>query len=93
MKNDAETQVNFDSEIIDDLRDTNKKLEKLHYNTRFNSGKSLHDEIQSVTERDELISLRNEFKNMILINQKLKKDLSSSSASNKPRDCCFCVII
>ena len=95
MKNDVETQVNLNEEIMNDLINKNRELEKLHYNTRFNSGKSLHDEIHSVSERDEFISLRNEFKNMVLINQKLKKELSSlpQSPNTKPRDCCCCIII
>ena len=82
---DAETQVNLETQyytlIIDDLKSRNKILEELHYNTRFNSGK-IHDEINSINEKDELISLRNEFKNMI----KIKKNTTEKNR------CCCCII-
>ena len=82
---DAETQVNLETQyytlIIDDLKLRNKILEELHYNTRFNSGK-IHDEINSINEKDELISLRNEFKNMI----KIKKNTTEKNR------CCCCII-
>ena len=88
---DAETQVNLESQyytlIIDDLKSRNKVLETLHYNTRFNSGK-IHDEINFINEKDELISLRNEFKNMVVINQKLKNNID---IEEKKRSCC-CII-
>ena len=84
---DAETQVNLETQyytlIIDDLKSRNKILEELHYNTRFNSGK-IHDEINSINEKDELISLRNEFKNMI----KLKKNTTTTEKNR----CCCCII-
>ena len=72
---DACTQVDLSSEDIEELKKRNKELEKLHYNTLFNSGKlSLHDEIQQIIDNDELISLRNEFKNLIHINKQLKEE-------------------
>jgi len=70
-----EIQVDLSSEDIEELKKRNKELEKLHYNTLFNSGKlSLHDEIQQIIDNDELISLRNEFKNLIHINKQLKEE-------------------
>ena len=75
---DVSTQVDLSTEDIEELRRRNKELEKLHYNTLFNSGKkqqlSFHDEIQQIIDNDELISLRNEFKNLIHINKQLKNE-------------------
>jgi hypothetical protein len=98
MKKDASTQVNFEpaiyEAIIIDLRQKNRQLEELTYNTHVNSGRrtALSDDIHSVTEKDELISLRHEFKNMVLINQKLKKSLntfgSATTSSNDRYSCC-----
>ena len=89
------TQADFDSDVIITLKQKNKELEHLHYNTRFNSGKTLHDEINTVTQNDELISLRNEFKNMIHINQTLLKEHDNKHHNNnnkRSRDCC-CYIL
>lgn len=101
MKNDASTQVNFEPQIIIDLKLKNHKLEQLSYNTRFNSGKisELSKDIQSVTETDELICLRQEFKNVIIINKKLLKALHASKINidNNNDDVsyypCCCIII
>jgi len=101
MKNDASTQVNLEPQIIMDLRLKNHKLEQLNYNTRFNSGRrsELSKDIQSVTEIDELICLRQEFKNVIIINKKLLKALHASKINidNNNNDesytCCCCIII
>ena len=75
---DACTQVDLSTEDITELKKRNRELEKLHYNTLFNSGKkqqlSIHDEMQQITDNDELISLRNEFKNLIHINKQLKEE-------------------
>jgi hypothetical protein len=102
MKKDASTQVNFEPQIYEaiiiDLRQKNRKLEELSYNTRYNSGRSdLSDHIHSVSEKDELISLRQEFKNMVVINQNLTKSLRSinipHSMDDTKRDhCCCCVL-
>lgn len=102
MKKHVSTQVNFEPQIYEaiiiDLKQKNRKLEELSYNTRFNSGRrtSLSEDIQSVTENDELISLRQEFKNMVIINQKLKNSLrtiplSGGSQSNARSSCCCCI--
>lgn len=86
---DISTQVNFDDDnyqsIIKELKEKNKKLEEVTYNTRYNGGKevSMTDEIM----KDELLSLRNEFKKMVLINQKLRQDRSDGN------NCCFCCVI
>jgi len=86
---DISTQVNFDDDnyqsIIKELKEKNKKLEEVTYNTRYNGGKevSMTDEIM----KDELLSLRNEFKKMVLINQKLRQDRSDG------KNCCFCCVI
>jgi len=81
---DVSTQVDLSTEDIEQLRRRNKELEKLHYNTLFNSGKlSLHDEIQQIKDNDELISLRHEFKNLIHINKQLKE---------KKRYQCCCIL-
>ena len=63
----------YKTKIIE-MRKRYNSLEQLHYNTRINSG-SLHDEINAVTEKDELVALRREFKNLIAINQQLKQEL------------------
>ena len=72
---DVYTQVNFENQIIIDLKSQNKSLEELTFNTIFNSGKilTLHDEIKFITVNDELISLRKEFKNLIVVNKDLKQ--------------------
>lgn len=86
---DVSTQVNFDDDnyrtIIKKLKEKNKKLEEVTYNTRYNGGKevSTTDEIM----KDELLSLRNEFKKMVLINKKLRKNHSGDTL------CCYCVIV
>jgi hypothetical protein len=86
---DISTQVNFDDDnyqsIIKELKEKNKKLEEVTYNTRYNGGKevSMTDEIM----KDELLSLRNEFKKMVLINQKLRQEHSDGN------NCCFCCVI
>lgn len=83
---DASTQVDLVIEDIAELSRRNQELEKLHYNTLFNSGKKqLHDEIQQITDNDELISLRNEFKNLIHINKQLKDE------KEKCKWCCCCI--
>ena len=76
MENQKSTQVNFLTDDMLELKKKNKKLENLHYNTLFNSGKqlSLHDEIQQINDNDELISLRKEFRNVIQINKQLKNE-------------------
>jgi hypothetical protein len=94
MNKNVSTQVNFEPQIYEaiiiDLRQKNRKLEELSYNTRFNSGRrsALSDDIQSVTENDELISLRQEFKNMVLINQKLKNSLNTPLKADSYSCCC-----
>lgn len=100
MKKNVSTQVNFEPQIYEaiiiDLRQKNRKLEELSYNTRVNSGRrsALSDDIHSVTETDELISLRQEFKNMVLINQKLKNSLHTPlHADSDDKYLCCCVII
>jgi hypothetical protein len=86
---DISTQVNFDDDnyqsIIKELKEKNKKLEEVTYNTRYNGGKevSMTDEIM----KDELLSLRNEFKKMVLINQKLRQEHSDGN------NCSFCCVI
>jgi len=85
---DVSTQVDLSTEDIEKLTKRNRELEKLHYNTLFNSGKkqqlSVHDEMQLIIDNDELISLRNEFKNLIHINKLLKEE-------KERYRCCCCI--
>ncbi len=93
--NNVSTQVNFFEAnsnatasddymlLIDELKTRNRNLEELHYNTRFNSGILLQD------EKNELMSLRNEFKTMLSIHQRLKKE---KKEEKKNRSCCYCII-
>lgn len=81
------------------LKDRNKYLEELCYNTRRNSGKldlvvvenadSISAEIKEINDRDELIALRNEFKNLIQVNNDLRKKIQPQTP------CCyyFCVVV
>lgn len=98
MKKHVSTQVNFEPQIYEaiiiDLRQKNRMLEELSYNTRFNSGghTSLSNEIHAVTMNDELISLRQEFKNMVIINQKLKNSLKTAPSQSDDRYLCCCSI-
>ena len=98
MQQDVGTQVNLESEVMNELKIKIKKLEDLNYNTRFNSGKlGLLDDIN---EKDEFLSLRHEFKNLVHINQKLKNKMMTSSSSynyfndkeEKGRYVCCCII-
>ena len=69
------------------LEEKNKKLEEVTYNTRFNSG--LSDEINDKTEKDELIALRKEFKNLASINKKLAKNNYNDDGVTLGRCCCI----
>ena len=86
-------QVDLSAEDIAELKKRNRELEKLHYNTLFNSGKkqqlSLHDEIQQIKDNDELISLRNEFKNLIHINKQLKEEKEKERYKCCGGGCCI----
>jgi hypothetical protein len=83
---DASTQVDFQSDEFFELKKRNRELEKLHYNTLWNSGYlSLHDDDDEITDNDELISLRVEFKNLI-------KQLKTERNKKNESKCCQCII-
>ena len=94
------TQVNFEDDmyekLLKELKIKNKKLEELNYNTRFNGGK-LTDEIHATTVNDELLSLRNEFKKMVIINHKLMKKTTTTTTTTSEEEqdgqCLCCVLI
>lgn len=68
----------------EELKKRNKYLEELCYNTERNSGKNNEE-----NDRDELIALRNEFKNLVQINAELRKQMQPQTP------CCyyFCAIL
>ena len=75
-------------EELQGLKKRNQFLEELFYNTKRNSGKtgSITNEIKEINERDdELVALRQEFRNLIQINSDLRK--------NKQEDVCCCSLM
>ena len=93
---DASTQVNLEDDMYEkllrELKIKNKKLEEVNYNTRFNGGK-LTDEIKAITVNDELLSLRNEFKKMVIINHKLLKKTTTTTSEEEKEKCFCCVLV
>ena len=78
-----------DQEEYKALKERNKYLEELCYNTKKNGGISISDEIKEINQKDELIALRNEFKNLVQVNSDLRKKLQP------PTPCCYycCILL
>ena len=78
-----------DCKEYETLKERNKYLEEVCYNTQRNSGRSISDEVKEINQKDELISLRNEFKLLIQANTDLRKQIQPKTP------CCyyFCDIL
>lgn len=90
-----------DQEEYKALKERNKYLEELCYNTKKNSGlllnsssnssisDSISDEVKEINQKDELIALRNEFRNLVQVNSDLRKKIQP------PTPCCYycCILL
>jgi hypothetical protein len=84
----GDTKIMCDQEEYKALKERNKYLEELCYNTKKNGGISISDEIKEINQKDELIALRNEFKNLVQVNSDLRKKLQPSTPC-----CYYCCIL